>query len=388
MKPATKSLAGFDSKRNGSSYCSSTPPRPNTATLSPSLTASSMSWVTNTIVLCNSLCSRRISVCNSSRTTGSTALNGSSINRIGGSAASALATPTRCCWPPDSCAGYRLASLGSRPTRSITFSADLRALRRDSPHSTGTVATLSTTRRCGINPALWMTYPMPSRSFTGSTLVTSLPSTVSVPEVGSIIRLIIRIDVVFPQPDGPTNTVSVPFGTSSVRLSTATVPSGYFLVTFSNVIMRLLCDGLVETVVPDPLCRCFVGVAALVAFDGRVELYQPLGGQFCAHRVQHGLELVGHLLRRHQRNDVRGEEGALRILEHHQTVLLDRRRRAEDVGGRDSSTRQRLHGRGSAAVTDRDEVGRRDVQAVLVLETHQACHPGLKFRRRADLHLG
>ena len=49
---------------------------------------------------------------------------------------------------------------------------------------------------------------------TGSTLVTSLPSTVSVPDVGSIIRLIIRIEVVLPQPDGPTNTVSVPSGTS------------------------------------------------------------------------------------------------------------------------------------------------------------------------------
>ena len=35
-----------------------------------------------------------------------------------------------------------------------------------------------------------------------------------VPDVGSIIRLIIRIDVVLPQPDGPTKTVSVPAGTS------------------------------------------------------------------------------------------------------------------------------------------------------------------------------
>jgi hypothetical protein len=40
-----------------------------------------------------------------SRTTGSTALNGSSISITGGSAASARATPTRCCCPPDSCAG-------------------------------------------------------------------------------------------------------------------------------------------------------------------------------------------------------------------------------------------------------------------------------------------
>ena len=93
----TSSLAGFDNTNCGSAYCCSTPPLPNTATLSPSLTASSMSWVTNTMVFRNSLCSRRISVCRSSRTTGSTALNGSSISRIGGSAASALATPTRCC---------------------------------------------------------------------------------------------------------------------------------------------------------------------------------------------------------------------------------------------------------------------------------------------------
>ena len=77
-------------------------------------------------------------------------------------------------------------------------------------------------------------------------MVTSSPSTVSVPDVGSIIRLIIRIDVVLPQPDGPTKTVSVPSGTSSVRSSTATVPSGYFLVTFSNVIncaVSYFCTG-------------------------------------------------------------------------------------------------------------------------------------------------
>ena len=67
---------------------------------------------------------------------------------------------------------------------------------------------------------------MPSRSLTGLTVETSRPSTVRVPDVGSIIRLIIRIEVVLPQPDGPTNTVSVPVGTSRVRLSTATVPSG------------------------------------------------------------------------------------------------------------------------------------------------------------------
>src|SRR5712675_1268868 len=131
---------------------------------------------------------------------------------------------------------------------------------------------------------------MPSRNLTGSTLVTSLPSTVSVPDVGSIIRLIIRIDVVLPQPDGPTKTVSVPSGISSVRSSTATVPSGYFLVTFSKVIMRSLLHRFVEAVVLDPLTRRLVGVDAVVAFHIRVELDQRLGGELCAHRVQHRLE--------------------------------------------------------------------------------------------------
>ena len=41
----------------------------------------------------------------------------------------------------------------------------------------------------------------------------SLPSTRIVPPVGSIIRLIIRSDVVLPQPDGPTNTVMRPAST-------------------------------------------------------------------------------------------------------------------------------------------------------------------------------
>jgi hypothetical protein len=72
---------------------------------------------------------------------------------------------------------------------------------------------------------------------TASTVVTSLPLTVRVPEVGSIILLIIRIEVVLPHPDGPTKTVNVPSGTSSVRSSTATVPSGYFFVTLVKVII-------------------------------------------------------------------------------------------------------------------------------------------------------
>ncbi len=46
-----------------------------------------------------------------------------------------------------------------------------------------------------------------------------------------MVRLIIRRLVVLPQPDGPTNTVICPVGSSSDRSSTATVPPGNALVT-------------------------------------------------------------------------------------------------------------------------------------------------------------
>ncbi len=72
---------------------------------SPILIASSMSWVTKTIVLRSSACRRRNSFCSRSRLIGSIAPKGSSISITGGSAARARATPTRWRWPPESWAG-------------------------------------------------------------------------------------------------------------------------------------------------------------------------------------------------------------------------------------------------------------------------------------------
>ena len=72
---------------------------------SPTVIASSMSWVTSTIVLRTRSWRLASSSWRRARTMGSTAPNGSSIRRTGGSAASARATPTRCCWPPDSSDG-------------------------------------------------------------------------------------------------------------------------------------------------------------------------------------------------------------------------------------------------------------------------------------------
>ena len=80
---------------------------------------------------------------------------------------------------------------------------------------------------------------MPRRSSDSFIRPVSLPSSVIVPEVGRIIRLIIRRDVVLPQPDGPTSTVILPLGASRLRWSTATVPSGNFFVTPSKAIMPI-----------------------------------------------------------------------------------------------------------------------------------------------------
>src|SRR6266478_5509757 len=80
--------------------------------------ASRKSCVTKTIVLPRRRARAPNSRWSSARVTGSSAPKGSSIRRIGGSAARARATPTRWRWPPESSRGRRPAnSAGSSPTR-------------------------------------------------------------------------------------------------------------------------------------------------------------------------------------------------------------------------------------------------------------------------------
>src|ERR1700759_4372691 len=62
--------------------------------------ASSMSWVTSTIVFRSSACRDSSWSCSEARTTGSTALNGSSISTTGGSAATGRGGPRRRWWAP------------------------------------------------------------------------------------------------------------------------------------------------------------------------------------------------------------------------------------------------------------------------------------------------
>src|SRR5687768_8431157 len=85
---------------------------------------------------------------------------------------------------------------------------------------------------------------MDRRSSAAGTDVTSLPATVMVPDVGSTILLIMRSDVVLPQPDGPTNTVMQPLSMNMLRLSTAGSPPWYCLVTLWNAIMASAIPGL------------------------------------------------------------------------------------------------------------------------------------------------
>ena len=104
-KSETNSDAGLDRIASGVSYWAILDCSWRMAMRSPILIASSMSWVTNTIVLPMSAWMRRNSFWRRSRVIGSVAPNGSSMSITGGSAAIARATPTRCCWPPESSLG-------------------------------------------------------------------------------------------------------------------------------------------------------------------------------------------------------------------------------------------------------------------------------------------
>ena len=95
----------------GSAYCSRRPSL-STAIRSPRRNASSMSWVTRTIVVPKRRWIASRSSCALPRMIASRAPNGSSISSMFGSAASARATPTRCCWPPESWCGYFARELG------------------------------------------------------------------------------------------------------------------------------------------------------------------------------------------------------------------------------------------------------------------------------------
>jgi hypothetical protein len=77
--------------------------------------ASSWSCVTMMVVTPSFCCSARISCRSRTRSSASSADSGSSSSSRPGEVAMARASAMRCCWPPESCAGY-LPSLPGRPT--------------------------------------------------------------------------------------------------------------------------------------------------------------------------------------------------------------------------------------------------------------------------------
>ena len=78
-----------------------------------------------------------------------------------------------------------------------------------------------------------------SRSRGETPLTVSAPIRI-VPAVGFSRPAISRSAVVFPQPDGPTRMRNSPSPMPSVRSSTANVPPGNSLLTFSNATSAML----------------------------------------------------------------------------------------------------------------------------------------------------
>src|SRR5438105_4482963 len=104
-KEATNGVAGREYTVIGGPSCSR---RPDcmTPTRSAMASASSWSWVTKRVVVPTSSCTRRISSRSRARTLASRADSGSSRSRTFGLIASARASATRGCWPPESWCAY------------------------------------------------------------------------------------------------------------------------------------------------------------------------------------------------------------------------------------------------------------------------------------------
>ena len=190
-----------------------------TAMRSLIVSASPWSWVTNTNVMPTSRWIRLSSICIASRSLRSRAASGSSRSRALGRLTSARASATRCCWPPDICAGRRRANSASRTISSISI-----ARRRVSSPATFFArrpnATLSYTDMCGNRAYCWKTV-FTLRSC-GGTLETSTPSSRTRPAVGRSNPAIIFSNVVLPHPDGPSREKNSPRTIAKSARSTAT----------------------------------------------------------------------------------------------------------------------------------------------------------------------
>ena len=197
------------------------PPSRNN-TRSATCRAKPISWVTHNMVM-PLPASLTITSSTSLTISGSRAEVGSSNNMILGSIHSARAIATRCCWPPESWLGYLSAWL-AMPTFSRKCWASSTAFLRGNPRTDiGARMQLSSTLMCGNRLKCWNTMPISLRTLAASRLGCdrSVLLTRIWPFSAISRRLMQRIKVDLPEPDGPHRTIRSPSCTfRSMPLST------------------------------------------------------------------------------------------------------------------------------------------------------------------------
>ena len=146
---------------------------------------------------------------------GSRALVGSSKSMALGCMASERAMATRCCWPPESCAGT-LSACSATPTRLSRSMARSRASSLETPNtSTGPSMTFCSTVICANRLNCWNTMPSSARMRARSlpSCGRGSPSMRISPESMVSKRLMVRHMVDLPEPEGPITTTTSPRST-------------------------------------------------------------------------------------------------------------------------------------------------------------------------------
>ena len=195
-----------------------------TATLSAKDSASAWSWVTKMLVMPARVSSSATALRVATRRPVSSAEKGSSSSISLGRSASARASATRCCCPPEISCGLASNNAWSRATMSINSSMRvcLFAALRGMPKPT-----LSATLRCGNSAPSCGTNPI-SRRWAGTACLPSAirrPARKNCPDVGASKPAMMRSSVVLPEPDGPTMAVRLPVVTCrSMPCSTGVLP--------------------------------------------------------------------------------------------------------------------------------------------------------------------
>ncbi|EGJ73812.1 putative glutamate binding periplasmic protein [Streptomyces sp. Tu6071] len=224
-KSLARSLSGAVKNSSGVRSSTMRPPSMKT-TRSAADRAKPISCVTTTIVMPDSA-----SCFMTSRTSliisGSSAEVGSSKSRAFGSMARARAIATRCCWPPESWAGY-LSAWGASPTRARSSRERRSASSRLRPRTLICASeTFWSTVLCAKRLKDWKTMPtsVRSRARPRPSSGSGSPSSRMEPDWTVSSLLTVRQSVDLPDPEGPITTTTSPRCTvSETSWSTCNCP--------------------------------------------------------------------------------------------------------------------------------------------------------------------